>query len=777
VNPDARTLLTALGEDGYLSVCWKPPGADRLGHTVTTVAEATAIIDAIGDTADLWYGVNRMAVKPASGRGRAADITRITCLYADLDTGKPLTPGSITEARTIIDGLPDPAFIIYSGHGLQPIWPLTGDEFSTSDPAILARWGQLIADRSADRGWVTDNVYDLARILRVPGTVNHKYPDRPVRASLEMAGGAALDHDEVIALLDDHERTRPVRRKVTVSGPSRPAASSHMVRQWLDTSVSYQRAATPYGAQAIDELLAEYSTRENSRHRWMVRSVTRIIELAANGDVDIRASLSIIRDRFTQLIAGERPALPEFIDGLAWGVGQLAAPEDGSGDPEDAPPVANPIAARLMTGDIILDEPSTPPAIWGEGENVAWSEGESLIIAGPDGVGKTTVAGQVIKARLGIGPGAVLGMPVKPGSRNLLYLMMDRPRQIRRALRRIFTEDNRIALKERLVLWQGPPPADLARDTGMLLNLCQLADADTVIVDSLKDAALKLSDDETGAGWNRARQNVTAAGIEILELHHPRKEQSDNKKPATLADLFGSRWISAGAGSVIMLWGKAGDPVIEFIHLKQPSAEVGPWRIMADRQAGTVERERGIDLIQQIRNRGAQGITADVAARLITGTESPTRAEIEKARRRLDRAVSDGILRREDQRPVTWFLKSRRDSHRDKNELSRGSHEPVKTYPPGTDFMQVNSQNDLSRNQSRTTHAGSAPGVVTELGGISTPVRDSCDQDSETAGREDQTIGSCTSCFRPCKRYGNDGTTLCDECAARPKAEPSVAQP
>ena len=767
MNQDAHTLLTALGGDGYLSICWKPPGAHQLSSVVLTLPEALATIDAVGDTADLWYGVNRMTQRPPSGRGRAADITRITCLYADLDTGKPLTPATISEARTIIDGLPDPVFIVYSGHGLQPIWPLSGGEFATSDPVILGRWGQLIADRAAARGWVTDNVYDLARILRVPGTVNHKYPGKPVRARLEHTGGVPLTYDDVTSVLDEHERTRPPRAHIIASGPARPAASSHAVRQWLDQVAAFQHPSSSYGTQAMDELLAEYGTRENSRHRWMVRSVTRVLELAAAGQIDAHRSLTVIRDRFTALLAGERPALPEFIEGVAWGVGQLTpspngnSPAEDSATPAGTAPVVDTLAGHLASGDIILDEPSTPPSIWGDGEEAIWAEGESLIVAGPDGVGKTTLAGQIVRARLGIGPPAVLGMPVRRGDRNLLYLMMDRPRQIRRALRRVFTEADRAALKERLILWQGPPPADLARDTSMLLRLCILADADTVIVDSLKDAALKLSDDETGAGWNRARQNVTAAGIEILELHHPRKEQSDNKKPATLADLFGSRWISAGAGSVLMIWGKAGDPVVELIHIKQPAAEIGPWQLRIDRATGGIEREHGVSLLTEIRYHAGQ-VTAKDAAQILFGTQSPTRAEVEKARSRLDKLVADGVLTEQGggrgHGPVTWHLSQAPDSVPDSPEQSDGSQKINKSYPVVPGFQQVNAVNGLSGNQSDASQAPSQHEEVRERGGIYTPVPDFRPEQATAS----QSVGTssppaCPHCGERHERYGQGG--------------------
>ena len=64
-----------------------------------------------------------------------------------------------------------------------------------------------------------------------------------------------------------------------------------------------------------------------------------------------------------------------------------------------------------------------------------WPEGEALV-AGSLGVGQTTLAGQVIRAQLGIGSSEVLGLTVAETSGNILYLAMDRPPQIRRSMQR-----------------------------------------------------------------------------------------------------------------------------------------------------------------------------------------------------------------------------------------------------------------------------------------------------------------------------------------------------
>ena len=216
----------------------------------------------------------------------------------------------------------------------------------------------------------------------------------------------------------------------------------------------------------------------------------------------------------------------------------------------------------------ILDIPDTIPALWGKDKEVAWPEGESLMITGPLGLGKTTLALQLLHARLGFGNGRVLGLPVAPRPGKILYLAMDRPAQIARAAHRLFTEKERQVLTERVKFWKGPPPADIAKNPLLLLALAEAAGADTVFLDSIKDAAIGLSDDAVGAGYNRARQHLLAQGRQLLEIHHPVKRGSGGGAPTTIADVYGATWITNGAGSVFMLSGDPGDPIVGFNHLR-----------------------------------------------------------------------------------------------------------------------------------------------------------------------------------------------------------------
>lgn len=308
----------------------------------------------------------------------------------------------------------------------------------------------------------------------------------------------------------------------------------------------------------------------------------------------------------------------------------------------DADVLAAATAGRLRPGGAyILDVPEQPVAIWGQGGDVLWSAGEGLILAGPTGVGKTTLSGQLILARAGVGSGVVLGYPVQPGQKKVLYLASDRPQQIGRALRRLVSEADRQLLDDRLVIWPGPPPRDLAKMPDLLLAMAHQADADTVALDSLKDVAVGLSADEVGSAVNTAMQLCIADGVELIGLHHQRKMQNGSK-PNTLDDVYGSVWLTSGAGSVVLLWGQAGDPIVELIHLKQPSEQVGPLRIEHDHHAGTSTVVGGFDPLRFLTLRPG-GATALDVARAWFEKDTPTDAERAKARRGCERLVREKL--------------------------------------------------------------------------------------------------------------------------------------
>ena len=317
-------------------------------------------------------------------------------------------------------------------------------------------------------------------------------------------------------------------------------------------------------------------------------------------------------------------------------------------------PVAEP--RQVIDGaSFFLDVPEQIPAVWGEGERILWAQGEPLLIVGPDGVGKTTLTHRLLFARgMGLGSG-VLGLPVAVDPRPVLYVAADRPHQAAQSGNRMVPEIARVPLRDWVIVRRGPLPFDLGLDPDAFPEFVTEHGVGTVFLDSLGALATNLSSDEVGGRVQRALQLVVAEGVEVMAVHHQRKETSDGRKPRKLSDVYGSRWLTSGAGSVVLLWGEPGDPLVELRHLKQPRAEVGPLTLTHDHARGEIAVQESADLLALAR--ASSGITVRDAAAHLFGTANPSKAEVEKARRRLD---NDGRLVKVDGKPPVYRVQELR---------------------------------------------------------------------------------------------------------------------
>lgn len=305
---------------------------------------------------------------------------------------------------------------------------------------------------------------------------------------------------------------------------------------------------------------------------------------------------------------------------------------------------------RAVDGATFVDGvPDHVPALWGDSNEVLWAQGEPLMLAGPDGVGKTTLGQQLTLARVGFRT-ELLGLPVAPATGRVLYIAADRPRQAASSMRRMVDTDDpgdHDLLRNRLVVWRGPLPFTLADAPRGLVDLAADLDASDIVIDSLKDVQPDLVKDEIGSRVNIAFQELVASGRELLVNHHQRKEMNGGAKPKRLADVYGSRWLTAGMGSVLLLWGEPGDLVVEGRHLKQPSEEVGPLAIVHDHATGRSTVDKGADL-ETLLAMASTGLTVHDAAIRIFANTNPSRNEIEKARRKLETLVRQAVVTRRD---------------------------------------------------------------------------------------------------------------------------------
>jgi len=332
----------------------------------------------------------------------------------------------------------------------------------------------------------------------------------------------------------------------------------------------------------------------------------------------------------------------------------LAATED--------PAVRDCTASRALFGDTITSGADfvfagaeESESIWGDGPTIAWSRGEPLIICGSPGVGKSTLAQQLMLARAGLAEPEFLGLRVEPDTeRRVLYICADRPAQARKSIARMVTGEDKAVLDDRLLVAKGPPRTAFLREPALLANAAREQNVGTVVIDGLKDIAPNLSDEATAGSINLALQTLVAQDTELVALHHPRKGRTervgDGKRPDPgaqglhLDDVYGSTWLTAGAGSVIGLVGEPGAALVRFHHLKQPEQAVEPFDIFHHHSQGRSVRFGDEVLIEIVS--ASEGVAApDIAASLHGAAKSS--ADIERVRRALDRLSGDGALRRD----------------------------------------------------------------------------------------------------------------------------------
>ena len=147
------------------------------------------------DMQNIYFGLGLVAGQPA-GRGRFADIAGIGCLWCDIDVAceahaKPNLPQSVEEAHSLLRQMPlRPSAIVFSGHGLHAYWFLhepwlfANDEDRQAAASLARRWHALVCHKAALRGWALENLGDLTRVLRLPGTLNHNGNRQPAEVRL-----------------------------------------------------------------------------------------------------------------------------------------------------------------------------------------------------------------------------------------------------------------------------------------------------------------------------------------------------------------------------------------------------------------------------------------------------------------------------------------------------------------------------------------------------------------------------------------------------------------
>lgn len=187
------SLYENLEGEHYLYL-WTVPGRKTHLFPVRDLPGMAAAAGQLAAAHDVYFGLG--ATARALGeyeRPKNEEVTAIPGLWVDIDVLHPVhkikeLPPNIEAAMELIPDQLHPSIIVWSGYGIHVYWLFrepwvfeTPEERGQASNLLLSLQAVIRANATR-KGWKIDPTADLARVLRVPGTLNRKLPDNPIQA-------------------------------------------------------------------------------------------------------------------------------------------------------------------------------------------------------------------------------------------------------------------------------------------------------------------------------------------------------------------------------------------------------------------------------------------------------------------------------------------------------------------------------------------------------------------------------------------------------------------
>ena len=152
------------------------------------------------------YGPNR--------RCPSDQVSGIVGICADIDLRskahpKVTLPSTVEDALFMLPQEFPPTVVVLTGNGahiwwlFREPWIFESENERCEAAALLGRWHTLLRDNASQKGWTYERLADLARVLRIPGTINRKDPSNPKSVTIQSLGDRRYNPSEFADYLND----------------------------------------------------------------------------------------------------------------------------------------------------------------------------------------------------------------------------------------------------------------------------------------------------------------------------------------------------------------------------------------------------------------------------------------------------------------------------------------------------------------------------------------------------------------------------------------------
>ena len=230
------------------------------------VEDAAAFVDSCRDQ-DVYVGVGLSPRDHGpSRRCPSEEIAGIAGFWADFDLQSEAhpkaLPATIPQALSITPSAMPPTIVVATGNGAHAWWLFKepyifeGDDDRRDAARLAARWHTLLRLNASARGWAFDRLSDLARVLRIPGTVNAKDPAHPKPVTVSSVTDHRYNLSDFEEFLDE------------AAVPS-PEAEERAAREWLDRFAD-QPLVIDLAARIPQEMLDGWMAQDmRFRNTWL----------------------------------------------------------------------------------------------------------------------------------------------------------------------------------------------------------------------------------------------------------------------------------------------------------------------------------------------------------------------------------------------------------------------------------------------------------------------------------------------------------------------------